>query len=82
LYSAYKVSNIFWRLEVLAGQTRGEYRRAFAVRYGRDFTGRKFCLVDDIKTIGVTLDECIRTLKEAGATKVFALVFAVAGQKL
>jgi ComF family protein len=55
---------------------------AFAVRKGHDFTGRRICLVDDIKTTGATLNECSKTLKEAGASKVFALVLAVAGQKI
>lgn len=54
---------------------------AFAVRRGHDFAGRRICLVDDIKTTGATLNECAKTLKEAGALKVFALVLAVAGQK-
>jgi len=53
---------------------------AFAVRYRHPFTGRRVCLVDDIKTTGATLNECAKTLKEAGAAKVFALVLAVAGQ--
>ncbi len=53
---------------------------AFAVRRGHDFAGRKICVVDDIKTTGATLNECAKTLKEAGASKVFALVLAVAGQ--
>ena len=54
---------------------------AFAVRRGHRFSGRSVCLVDDIKTSGATLNECAKTLKEAGASKVFALVLAVAGQK-
>ncbi|MBM4024225.1 MAG: ComF family protein [Planctomycetes bacterium] len=54
---------------------------AFVVREGHDFTGRTVCLVDDIKTSGATLNECAKTLKEAGATKVYALVLAVAGQR-
>ena len=37
--------------------------------------------IDDIKTSGATLNECAKTLKQAGASKVFALVLAVAGQK-
>ena len=53
---------------------------AFAVRYRHDFTGRKICLIDDIKTTGATLNECAKTLKQAGASKVFAVVLAVAGQ--
>jgi len=55
---------------------------AFAVRRDHNFTGRNICLVDDIKTTGATLNECTKTLKKAGASKVFALVLAVAGQNI
>ncbi len=54
---------------------------AFVVRYGHGFTGRRICLVDDIKTSGATLNECAKALKGAGATRVYALVLAVAGQR-
>jgi len=53
---------------------------AFAVRSDHQFTARTLCLVDDIKTTGATLNECAKTLKQAGASKVFAIVLAVAGQ--
>ena len=55
---------------------------AFAVRRRHQFTGRTLCLVDDIKTTGATLNECAKTLKEAGASRVFALVLAIAGQNI
>ncbi|MFC1780944.1 ComF family protein [Planctomycetota bacterium] len=55
---------------------------AFAVRSGHNFAEKKICLVDDIKTTGATLNECAKMLKQAGAKKVFALVLAVAGQKI
>ncbi|MBN1805094.1 MAG: ComF family protein [Sedimentisphaerales bacterium] len=54
---------------------------AFTIRHKNNFTNRKICLIDDIKTSGATLNECAKTLKQAGASKVFALVLAVAGQK-
>ncbi len=54
---------------------------AFALRKGHPLRGKKVCLIDDIKTTGATLNECARILKEAGASSVFALVLAVAGQK-
>jgi len=55
---------------------------AFAVRRRHQFAGRVLCLVDDIKTTGATLNECAKTLKDAGASKVFGLVLAVAGQNI
>lgn len=55
---------------------------AFAVRYRHNFSSRRICLVDDIKTTGATLNECAKVLKQAGASKVFALVLAVAGQSI
>jgi ComF family protein len=55
---------------------------AFSVRKGHNFADGKVCLVDDIKTTGATLNECAKTLKEAGASKVYALVLAVAGQNV
>lgn len=55
---------------------------AFAVRPDHRYAGRRLCLVDDIKTTGATLNECAKTLKEAGAARVYALVLAVAGQDL
>ena len=68
-------------MRTAAARTRN-VKGAFAVRKGHRFTGRAVCLVDDIKTTGATLNECARTLKEAGASKVFALVLSVAGQSL
>jgi competence protein ComFC len=53
---------------------------AFAVRREHQYAGRTTCLVDDIKTSGATLNECAKTIKAAGAKKVYALVLAVAGQ--
>jgi ComF family protein len=40
--------------------------------------GRHVLLVDDVSTTGMTLTECTRTLRRAGATQVDVLVLAVA----
>ena len=53
---------------------------AFAVRHRHKFKNKTICLVDDITTSGATLNECAKTLKQAGAKKVVALVIAVAAQ--
>lgn len=55
---------------------------AFAVRKGHSFADKEICLVDDIKTTGATLNECAKTLKQAGAKNVYALVLAFAGQNI
>ena len=55
---------------------------AFAIRKRHNFSGRNICLVDDITTTWATLNECAKTLKQAGALKVFAIVVAVAMQEM
>lgn len=54
---------------------------AFTVRADHKFSDKTVCIVDDITTSGATLNECARTLKQAGAKKVYALVVAVAVTK-
>lgn len=65
-----------------AARRKANVSGAFAVRRGHPFKNRNICLVDDVKTSGATLNECAKTLKEAGASSVFAVVLAVAGQNL
>jgi len=51
-------------------------RRAFAVRNQDAIIGRRLLLVDDVFTTGTTLNECAKTLLNAGAESVCALTLA------
>ena len=42
----------------------------YELRPGADVTGRHVLLIDDVCTTGATLTECIRVLREAGASSV------------
>ena len=45
------------------------------------FVGKRLLLIDDIRTTGATLAECVRVLKEAGAKEVLCLTLAAAEEK-
>jgi len=66
-----------WQMQT-DSQRRRNVRGAFAVREGHPFAGKAVCLVDDITASGATLEECARTLKQAGAAAVYTAVAAVA----
>ncbi|MDR2099004.1 MAG: ComF family protein [Rickettsiales bacterium] len=51
-------------------------RGAFAIVNPDALKGMKILLVDDVLTSGATANECAKTLKGAGAKKVFVLTFA------
>lgn len=56
-------------------------RGAFAVRDARAVLGHTIGLIDDICTTGATLREAARTLRDAGAKHVYALVVARASDQ-
>ncbi len=45
------------------------------------FAGKRLLLIDDIRTTGATLAECVRVLKEAGAKEVLCLSLAATERK-
>ncbi|BBB91686.1 MAG TPA: ComF family protein [Methylomusa anaerophila] len=63
-----------WELNLT--ERRKNIKGAFRVTRPEDVKGHCILLVDDIFTTGITLDECAKVLKQAGAVKVKALTLA------
>lgn len=59
-------------------QRRRNVRDCFSVQ--KDVRGRDIILVDDIFTSGATVEEAAKTLKKAGAKKIWAITFAGGAQ--
>lgn len=49
---------------------------AFGVRRKEGIKNRKILLIDDVYTTGATINECSKTLKEAGALNIHVLTLA------
>lgn len=63
-----------WELNL--AERRKNMKGAFTIKHPERVSGKHIVLVDDIFTSGITLDECAKQLKAAGAAKVTALVLA------
>lgn len=63
-----------WELNL--HERKGNMKDAFMVVESERIKKRNILLVDDIITTGITLDECAKELKKAGASRVQALVIA------
>ena len=58
----------------------GNVAGAYDIIENADVRGKTVLLVDDIKTTGSTLNECVRVLKIAGAEKVYCAVAALTAE--
>lgn len=62
------------QLGLPASQRAINIRGAFALTPGYRIDGARVLLVDDVKTTGATLEECGKTLRQAGVSEVYACV--------
>ena len=62
--------------ELTLAERKGNMKNAFMIVWPERIENRNIILVDDIITTGITLDECAKVLRKAGAKKVQALVIA------
>ncbi len=64
------------QLNVTRSRRRDNVRGKFGVIAGTVIDGARLCLIDDVSTVGATINECARTLKRAGAAVVYGAVIA------
>jgi ComF family protein len=62
-------------------QRRKNLAGAFVLSKGTDVRGKRVLLIDDVCTVGATLDSAGRVLLQAGAKEVMGLVVAAPGRK-
>jgi len=51
-------------------------KNVFEIKNAQEIQGKRIFLVDDVFTTGATMEECARTLKNAGARNVFGITIA------
>ncbi len=73
-----RIKNTASQTQLSKSQRQVNIHNAFFVNYPKLFQGKTVLLVDDVLTTGVTVTECSRKLKEAGAGSVHVLVLATA----
>lgn len=66
------------QMELTREERRANVQEAYRAARPEALAGKRILLVDDVVTTGSTLDECARTLLEAGALEVTAICLASA----
>lgn len=73
-----RIKNTASQTQLSKSQRQANIHDAFFVNHPKSFKGKKVLLVDDVLTTGVTVSECCKRLREAGAKSVHVLIMATA----
>ena len=71
-----KIKNTKPQMELKKEEREKNLGKAFKIKNSQTLLGKKIFLVDDVYTTGSTMDECAKTLKEAGAKQVWGIAIA------
>lgn len=71
-----KIKNSKAQVALSKEQRKENLENAFFVGNPEKIKGKNIMLIDDVLTTGTTLNECAKTLKQAGCKKIYGLVIA------
>ncbi|MFA5249257.1 MAG: phosphoribosyltransferase family protein [Candidatus Paceibacterota bacterium] len=71
-----KIKNTPAQATLGKAQRKENLKNCFAVKRKEEIEGKRIYLIDDVYTTGATMEECAKTLKEAGASQVWGITVA------
>lgn len=71
-----KTKNTVSQTELTKEQRKENIKNAFLIKESQEIKNKNILLIDDVFTSGATLDECSKTLKEAGVKEVWGMAIA------
>ena len=77
--SLIKIKSTKSQMELSKKDREKNLESAFKIKNPAKLAGKKIFLVDDVYTTGSTMEECVKTLREAGAKQVWGITIAREG---
>lgn len=74
-----KIKKTLPQMKLSAKDRQENLKDVFAIKNPQEIAGKKIFLIDDVYTTGATMEECAKTLKEAGAKQVWGIAFSREG---
>ncbi len=74
-----KIKKTLPQMKLSAKERQENLKNAFFIKNTKELSGKKIFLIDDVYTTGSTMEECAKTLKEAGIKSVWGIAIAREG---